>query len=156
MLIPAPEYTVLGFHQLVNADGAGDILEVRTPADAVLVPLEAWVQADDDEQSAQVTISLNTFATAGSGGVSRTPQKHNEHLQASQTTCLSNNTTDATGTNRIYDRHAANLIGDGWRWDGEGKGIIVTISTSLVLKLLAAVPQDVNVSYGIRFAELGQ
>lgn len=156
MLINPPIYTVSMKGISVSvATSLGDLLEVRSPADAVLIPIRAWVSTEDEETSQQVAIELGTFATAGSGGTARTPEPHNQHLQASQTTCLERNTTDASGTERNYFRGGANMLGAGWEWNGDGS-IIVPISTSLVLGFASALTNVSVISAGITFAELGQ
>ncbi len=152
-----PQYTVLMEGVTVTAaSGAGDLLEVRTVADILIVPLEVWVTTDDEETSQQVAIELADFATAGTGGTSVTPEPVNRHLQVSQTVCLRNNTVDATGTQNTHDRRGANLLGAGYEWHDNGRGIIVPINTSLVIGLASALAVDSILSVGIRFAEGGQ
>ena len=156
MLVNGAIYTVIvpGI-SITVASGAGDILEVRTPTDAIIIPIFAWVSTEDEETSQQVGIEFATFATAGSGGVSVTPDPHSQHFIASQTVCLRNNTTDATGTQRNFRRQGANVLGAGWEWNGDGS-VIVPISTSLVLGFVSALAADSVISAVIEFMELGQ
>ncbi len=156
MLVNGAVYTVLMPGITVTAaSAAGDLLEIRTPADAIIVPMFAWVSTEDEETSQQVGIEFSTFATAGSGGVSVTPDPEAQHFIASQVTGLRNNTTDASGTQRDFRRQGSNLLGAGWEWNGNGS-LIVPVSTSLVLGLVSALAADSVLSAGIQFMELGQ
>ncbi len=157
MLINPPIYTVImPAESITLALSLGDLIQILTPADVILIPRRAWITTEDVETSQQIAIELATFATPGSGGSAATPQKHNEHLQASQTTCLTRNTTDASSTQKTFFRGGGNLLGAGWEWNGDGS-IIVPISTSLVLGFASALTADPTIiSAGIEFAELGQ
>ena len=156
MLINAATYTVImpGI-SITSGDSLGDLLEVRTPADAIIIPIRAWVTTEDEETSTQIGIELATFATAGTGGSSVTPEPGAVHYQASQTTCLRNNSTDASGTTKVHYRGGANMLGAGWEWNGDGN-VIVPINTSFVLGFVSALSATSIVSAGIEFAELGQ
>lgn len=157
MLVEGPIYTAMFEGVSVTAaSGAGDLLQIVTPADAILIPRRAWLTTEDEETSQQVGISLGVWTTAGSGGTSVTPVKHNEHLQASQTTCLRNNTTDAATVLRRFVREGANLLGAGWQWSGEGSSIIVPVSSNFVMKLETALAVDTVLTGGVEFMELGQ
>lgn len=138
------------------ASGAGDLLEIRTPADCIIIPSRAIITTEDEETSQQIAAFLETFATAGTGGVSVTPALLNQHLQASQCVCLRNNTTDATGTTVVVAREGDNLLGPGWRWNGGDGPQVVPISTSLVLGLGAALAVDSVVTAMVEWWEGGQ
>ena len=137
------------------ASGAGDLLEARTPADAIIIPIDAWITTEDEETSQQVAALLESFATAGSGGTSVTPQAANRHLIASQCTCLRNNTTDASGTRVLVSREGFNPLGPGHIWKADGPQVI-PISTSLVLGLGSALAVDSVLTAGMRWWEGGQ
>ncbi len=156
MLVNGPIYSLsIKGASITAALSLGDLLEVRSPADCILVPKRAWVTNEDTEVSEQIAIEFGYFVTAGTGGTSRTPEKGNEHLQASQTTCLERNTTDASGTEKNWSRMGANILGAGWEWQREGD-LIVPISRSLVLGFASALGQTTVVSAGIEWMELGQ
>lgn len=156
MLVNGPIYqAVMRGISVAAASGPGDLLEVRSPADCILIPISAFITNEDIETSQQIGAELGQFATAGSGGTSVTPEKFNQHLQASQTTCLRNNTTDASGTEINFWRGGMNPLGNGWEWNGNGD-IIVPISMSLVLGLATALNEDTVLSAGIKWMELGQ
>ena len=137
------------------ASGAGDLLEARTPADAIIIPIRAAIWTEDEETSQQIAAEFATFATAGSGGTSVTPAKMNQHLIASQCTCLRNNTTDASGTSIDIAREGPNLLGAGFVWTADSPQI-VPISTSLVLGLASALTVDSVLSAMIEWWEGGQ
>ncbi len=156
MLVNGPIYTAVARGITVSiATSLGDLLEIRTPADCIIIPILAWVTTRDEETSQQVGVELGTHATAGTGGSGVTPEPGNQHLQASQCTVTRNRTVDATGTERNYVDEGANMLGAGWKWNGDGD-IIVPISTSLVLGLASALTAEAVLSFGVKWMELGQ
>ena len=74
LISPATYKVIMPGISVTAASGAGDLLEVRTPADALIIPIHAEVTNEDEETSQQVAIEFATFATAGSGGTSVTPE----------------------------------------------------------------------------------
>lgn len=150
------QYTVLG------EDNSGvvptDLMQIVTPADAVIIPLEAWFQTKNHEAVQQIVLKFGTFSVAGTGGASVIPQKHNEHLIDSQCTCEQISTsTLPSGTEVKFDEHSAD-IGRGWWFRGEGKGFIVPVNTALVLFLIEPIdfPLVPITTWGVRYIERGQ
>lgn len=153
MLVNGAVYTL---HMVPAAfSTAGDILEIRTPADAIIIPIHAHVAVTVEELSEQIEVDFSTRATAGTGGVSRTPVKHSEHFIASQCVCLEANSTDAAGTQKIIVEAGGNLLGAGWEWNGDGS-FIVPISTSLILGFGTAPTAAKTISASVTYMELGQ
>lgn len=151
LVMPAPIYTVRHGAALTTAEF---LIEVRNAGTAVIVPLQAWCSADTDETNVQLRFRLAHYDTQGATGTSLTIDAHQAGFAAAASTAVFNPGTDPTALLDTYVQEGSAIIGPGFQWDGNGLGCVVAPSNSLVFELLDAPPASVNLSFGLRFAEL--
>lgn len=152
IILDIPVYTVR--HSTTVTSSTQALILLQPPSSVFLVPIRAWCAATTDATSRQQEFRIVHFATTGSGGTGLTVDAHQRGFGAALSSAVYNPTTGGASLQDTIDQKAANFIGQGYEWDGQGIGWTVPPSGVLQFELVASPSSATLLSFGLVFGEI--